>query len=103
MASCIHKRTRDLQCSHASVGLAQARPNYSVVVVMLTVSFYTCIIPMFRIAPIKAFISAKVTGFHLWKRLLGFRPPWRFRVSIRSEAYLQVQFGKGNGLHLCYN
>ena len=23
-----HTHTRDLQCSHASVGLAQARPNY---------------------------------------------------------------------------
>ena len=27
MASRIHTRTRDLQCSHASVGLAEARPN----------------------------------------------------------------------------
>ena len=54
-------------------------------------AFYTCIIPMFRIAAMKAFISAMVTGFHLWKRLFGFRPPWRFRVSIRSDAYLQVQ------------
>ena len=102
MALRIHKRMRTLQCSHASVGLAQAHPNYTVVIVMLTVSFYTCTIPMFRIVPIKAFISAKVTGFHLWKWLLDFRAPWCFRVSIRSEAYLLVQFGKVNCLHLCY-
>ena len=45
---------------------------------------------MFRIAAMKAFISGMVTGFHLWKRLFGFRPPWLVSVAILSEAYLHV-------------
>ena len=39
----------------------------------------------------KAFISAGVTGFHRWKRLLGLRPPWRSNTAILSEAYLHFE------------
>ena len=43
---------------------------------------------MFRIALMNPFISLKVTGFHLRKRLFGFSCPCRSSVAIRSDAYL---------------
>jgi len=61
---------------------------------VLFMSYFTCIIPMFRIAAMKAFISTLVTAFHLWKRLFGHKLPWRSRVAIRSVAYLHVEFSK---------
>ena len=48
--------------------------------------YTTCIIHIFRTEAMNAFISTLVTGFHLWKRLLGLRLPCRSRVSICSVA-----------------
>jgi len=68
---------------------------------VLFMSYFTCVIPMFRISAMKAFISTLVTAFHLWKRLFGHKLPCCSTVAICSVAYLHVEFSKAITGEVC--